>query len=203
MFSIVTIIPNKLNFINKLFMHFLIIKKETPTYCYNNEYIRVSIYKNCKCYGVIITRLRYFVNAFSMMISIFQYFIIIYISLGIIFMQKEEIMTDKEITKRITELMSQKGLNANKLAQLSDIAPSTLNSMLDRGNTPTLPTLVKICNGLGITITQFFMSDTDQQVTLTKDQKFLIETFNGLTHSSQMLLLKIAEDFLSHQEDSL
>ena len=112
-------------------------------------------------------------------------------------------MTDKEITKRITELMSQKGLNANKLAQLSDIAPSTLNCMLDRGNTPTLPTLVKICNGLGITITQFFMSDTDQQVTLTKDQKFLIETFNGLTHSSQMLLLKIAEDFLSHQEDSL
>lgn len=112
-------------------------------------------------------------------------------------------MTDREIIQRITNLMSQKGLNVNKLAQLSDLAPSTLNSMLDRGNTPTLPTLIKICNGLGITITQFFISDADQQVTLTPDQKLLIETFNHLNPNSQVLLLKIAEDFLMHQEDSL
>lgn len=112
-------------------------------------------------------------------------------------------MTDKEIIQRITYLMSQKGLNVNRLAQLSDIAPSTINSMLDRGNTPTLPTLIKICNGLGITITQFFLTDTDQQVTLTPDQKLLIETFNNLNPNGQALLLKIAEDFLVHQEDSL
>ena len=59
------------------------------------------------------------------------------------------------IIKRLTDLCSEREISINKLATLSGITQSTLNSMVN-GETknPKLKTLRKIAMGLGMTVSE-------------------------------------------------
>lgn len=64
------------------------------------------------------------------------------------------------IKKRINELCSERGISVNKLATISGITQSTLNNIVSgRNNSTTVSTLQKICDGLEISITDFFASE--------------------------------------------
>lgn len=64
------------------------------------------------------------------------------------------------INKRISELCTNRGITVNKLATISGITQSTLNNIVSgRNNSTTVSTVQKICDGLEITITEFFCSD--------------------------------------------
>ncbi len=69
-------------------------------------------------------------------------------------------MTIGEATKmRITELCRQHGITINKLATISGITQSTINNIVSgRNNSATISTIKKMCDGLGITIQDFFAS---------------------------------------------
>ena len=60
------------------------------------------------------------------------------------------------IIKRLTDLCVERGITTNKLATLSGITQSTLNSMM-RGETknPKLKTLRKIAMGFNMTVSEF------------------------------------------------
>jgi DNA-binding Xre family transcriptional regulator len=70
----------------------------------------------------------------------------------------EASMTLKEsIANRIYELCVSKGLNTNSLANLCGIDPSTIYSILGaKSKSPEVATIKKICDGLEITLGQFF-----------------------------------------------
>lgn len=63
---------------------------------------------------------------------------------------------NKIIVNRILELMNERNLNINQLAKLSNIRQSTLSNIFNAGNIPTIPTLIMICEGLEITLHEFF-----------------------------------------------
>ena len=67
-------------------------------------------------------------------------------------------MTIGEATrKRILELCKDRGITLNKLAIISGITQSTLNNVISgRNNSVTVSTLKKVCDGLDITIIDFF-----------------------------------------------
>ena len=61
--------------------------------------------------------------------------------------------------KRILELCATRGITVNKLATLCGITQSTLNNIVGgRNNSTTVSTVKKICDGLEITILDFFSS---------------------------------------------
>jgi len=61
---------------------------------------------------------------------------------------------------RIKELCSEKGITLNKLSTICGITQSTLNNIVSgRNNGTTVSTIKKICDGLEITIQEFFESD--------------------------------------------
>ncbi len=63
------------------------------------------------------------------------------------------------INKRIHELCSDRGITVNKLATLSGITRSTLSNITSgRNNSTTVATIKKICDGLSITLKEFFDS---------------------------------------------
>jgi transcriptional regulator with XRE-family HTH domain len=65
------------------------------------------------------------------------------------------------ITERILELCKNNGITVNKLATMSGITQSTLNNIVSgRNNSTTVSTVKKICDGLNITIADFFNTDT-------------------------------------------
>lgn len=61
---------------------------------------------------------------------------------------------------RILELCKEHNITVNKLSTISGITQSTLNNIVSgRNNTTTVSTVKKICDGLGITILDFFNTD--------------------------------------------
>lgn len=60
---------------------------------------------------------------------------------------------------RILELCAQRELSINKLCTISGITQSTVNNIVSgRNNSVTVSTIKKICDGLDITIQDFFDS---------------------------------------------
>ena len=74
------------------------------------------------------------------------------------------------VRRRITELMDQKQLSMNKVAENCYMTTSTLQNILN-GNTKSseITTITKICYGLGVTLNEFIDS------ALFKDVNYLEE----------------------------
>ena len=61
--------------------------------------------------------------------------------------------------ERILELCGERNITVNKLAIISGVTHSTLNNIVGgRNNSVTVSTLKKLCDGLEISITDFFTS---------------------------------------------
>lgn len=70
---------------------------------------------------------------------------------------------------RILELCKEHAITVNKLSYLCGLTQSTLNNIVSgRNNTTTISTIKKICDGLDITIQEFFHSpvfdDLEQEI---------------------------------------
>ena len=60
---------------------------------------------------------------------------------------------------RLLELCQERNITLNKLSTICGITQSTLNNIISgRNSTTTVSTIQKICDGLEITILQFFSS---------------------------------------------
>lgn len=66
-----------------------------------------------------------------------------------------------EATKlRILELCKERKITINKLATISGITQSTLSNIIGgRNNSTTISTIKKMCDGLNISIREFFESN--------------------------------------------
>lgn len=65
------------------------------------------------------------------------------------------------VANRLQNLCEQNNITINKLANLSAVSPSTLKSILyGRSANPGIVTIKKLCDGLNITLADFF--DTDE-----------------------------------------
>ena len=61
------------------------------------------------------------------------------------------------VRTRIIELCRQRDISINKLCSLSGVTQSTVNNIVSgRNNSATISTIKKLCDGLGITIQEFF-----------------------------------------------
>lgn len=61
---------------------------------------------------------------------------------------------------RIIELCGESGITVNKLATICGITQSTLSNIIGgRNNSTTISTIKKICDGLNISIREFFESE--------------------------------------------
>ena len=60
---------------------------------------------------------------------------------------------------RLIELMEQRNLSLNGLARLAAVPPSTLKNIIyGKSKNPGVVTLKLLCDGMGISITEFFNS---------------------------------------------
>lgn len=70
-------------------------------------------------------------------------------------------MTAKEaVAKRIVDICAEKEIAINALANISGVPPSTIYSMLNaKSQNPGIVSINKLCNGLEISLKEFFNSD--------------------------------------------
>ena len=64
------------------------------------------------------------------------------------------------VRERILDLCKQRNITINRLGIISGVTQSTLNNIVSgRNNSATVATIQKLCDGLEITITEFFTAD--------------------------------------------
>lgn len=89
-------------------------------------------------------------------------------------------LDEKYIANRIKELCDKKQMTMYALSKKTGISQSSLSNLMKRGSTPTFYTLDRICNGLGITLPQFF-SDDIGKLELSSEQKKVLRMWESLT----------------------
>ena len=61
------------------------------------------------------------------------------------------------VRQRIVQLCQERNISINKLSGISGVTQSTVNNIVSgRNNSATVSTIKKLCDGLGITLGEFF-----------------------------------------------
>lgn len=97
-------------------------------------------------------------------------------------------MNELNPIERILELCKERNWSYYQLSKASGIAYSTLNTMLNKENMPTLSTLQKLCQGFGISMTDFFEPDRSQRG-LTEEQSECLCLFTTLSPEDRRLAI--------------
>lgn len=64
------------------------------------------------------------------------------------------------IRNRILRLCEERGISINKLANISALPPSSVKNILyGRSQNPKIETIKMVCDGLGITLGEFFSTE--------------------------------------------
>ena len=64
------------------------------------------------------------------------------------------------VKERILELCMERGITINKLGTISGVTQSTINNIVSgRNNSTTIATIKKLCDGLDISVIEFFNAD--------------------------------------------
>lgn len=109
-------------------------------------------------------------------------------------------MQEHEVVERIKSLCDARSWTFYRLAKESGITYSTLCTMLHKSNSPSLLTLIRICDGFGISLAQFFDENNDQ-ARLTDEQKTLLHRWESLSKENRLTVEKYISYLLSQQEN--
>ncbi len=108
-------------------------------------------------------------------------------------------MKEEDVLKRITQLRKDRGWSLYRLAKESGISYSTLSNTFHRSNVPSVSTLIRLCDGFGITLAEFFDEKGIMPKQLTVSDQQLLSNFHRLPYGDKSLvtayiqgLLKIA-----------
>ena len=96
-------------------------------------------------------------------------------------------LDENYVINRIEELCEKRQMTRYRLAQVSGIEQSTLSNLLNRKSLPNIITLSKICDGFGITLSQFFMEE-DKIVNLSEEQRHVLDTWLSLADEERELV---------------
>lgn len=98
----------------------------------------------------------------------------------------------KDILSVIVSYREARGWSEYQLAEYSGIPQSTISSWYNKGVTPTIPTLEKVCAALGITLSQLF-AEGDSPVSLTESQRILLDRWARLTRDQQDAVFQLID----------
>ena len=82
--------------------------------------------------------------------------------------------------EKLKLLMKQHGLNENQLAKKANVPQSTINSLFQKNNLPTISTLEALLEALDMTLSEFFYDDVLMKKHQLEEQN-LMSKWNFMT----------------------
>ena len=107
-------------------------------------------------------------------------------------------MQEFAVITHIQELCNARGWTYSRLAKESGITYSTLSTMLNKENMPSIPTLEKLCKGFGISMCQFFADDNGWSA-LRDEQKAHLAQWEQLDENGKIAAERYIA-FLLHEQ---
>lgn len=79
-----------------------------------------------------------------------------------------------DILDKITELREERHWSEYQLAEKSGLTQSTISSWYRKGILPSIPSLEKICDAFGLSLSQFFIEEEFQAIVPSNNQARLL-----------------------------
>lgn len=98
----------------------------------------------------------------------------------------------KDVLATIAKLREERGWTEYQLAEHSGLPQSTISSWYRKNMVPSLPSLSKICNAFGITLSQLF-AEEEYTVSLTPSQHKLLERWSRLREDQQAAIFQLID----------
>lgn len=110
-------------------------------------------------------------------------------------------MNQNFVLLRIKELLHQRNWSLYKLAREADIPYSSLNSLFQKNNYPTITTVEKICSGFHISMSQFFADNIADvpNCDFSKEEIELISKMRCLSAHDKRLLFLLLDGMQSEK----
>lgn len=94
-----------------------------------------------------------------------------------------------DTNERLRRLLEERGWTEYRLAKKCGLSQSTIANIYRRNTVPSIATLEVICNGFGITLSQFFADG--EMVELTPDLKDIFDSWVNLTPEQKAAALQM------------
>ena len=104
-----------------------------------------------------------------------------------------------DVTKKLMLILEDRGWSEYRLAKESNLPYSTVLNIFQRNSQPSISTLEAMCNGLGITLAQFFTED-ESLVMLTEEQKEILEKYEVLSKGQKEMIVDLLNVMFRHFE---
>lgn len=99
--------------------------------------------------------------------------------------------------RRIIEIRDEYGYSNEKMAKLCGLRPEHLRRIIRNDSRPRLDTIEDICNGMDMTLREFYESEVFGSNTVNQSE--LMHLYMNLDPEYKMLLLKIASELRATQ----
>ena len=94
------------------------------------------------------------------------------------------------VLDRIEQLLKEKHMSHYELAKRSGLHQSSISVIFRRRSIPSVFTLDKICEGMGMTLAEFF-SEGEGRANLTESQRNLLETIESFSEEDQQRVMRM------------
>ncbi|KAI4450916.1 hypothetical protein C823_005453 [Eubacterium plexicaudatum ASF492] len=105
-------------------------------------------------------------------------------------------MKEEYVLSKVTQLLEERNWTLYRLAKEADISYSTLSNTFHRNNVPSVSTLMRVCDGLGITLSEFFDEEGTAVKKLTIADQRLLADFHRLPREEKKLLTAYMQGLL-------
>lgn len=109
-----------------------------------------------------------------------------------------KIGTIMDTNERLRRLLEERGWSEYRLAKSCGLNQSTIANIYRRNIVPSIATLESICQGFGITLSQFFSEG--EMVELTPEVKELFESWVALAPNQKSAVLQVVKAMNSENE---
>ena len=103
-----------------------------------------------------------------------------------------------DVGERLKELMDERGLNMHSLAKKSGLSWNTIKNFYAQKTKPTVTTISMLCDGLGITLAQFFDVE-GETVHLTAEQQHVIDRWDALSDREKQAMSEMLDIILENR----
>ena len=98
--------------------------------------------------------------------------------------------TEDYIAENIIASCKKRDMSKYRLSQLTGISQSSIGKIIAKESLPTMPTVEKICDALGVTMAQFF-AGMDVPVSLSESQQEVLNIWNNLDEKEQNVVIQM------------